>query len=183
MTRPRRPPPSRPRPARPARAAAARLLGPPAALAALAGAPACSDDDGGEVVTIPYAIGFPSVAAAVAADEVQVGAYPDAGESTCLSLVQKRRSQQVLPAPVAPPVSIAPCDVADAPAIETGVGRVALLAVARRQGADFLIGCAVQDVARGVAPASIPLALFSNAVAVPATACTTLSSHCGGACE
>lgn len=152
---------------------------------ASASASACVDDEGSaEPVRIAYTVAFPSIAAAVAVDEVQIGAYPDEGPSTCLSLVQKRSSQLDLPAPVAPPVAGPPCALAggDVASIEAGFGRVALLVVARRQGADFLIGCTVQSVTENVESVRVPLTLFNNTVVVPETTCATLSSHCGGGC-
>jgi hypothetical protein len=156
-----------------------------AAIVVGAGAGACAHDESDAApVRIAYTVAFPSIAAAVAADEVQIGAYPDEGPSTCLSLVQKRSSQLDLPAPVAPPVAGTPCALAgdDAASIEAGFGRIALLVVARRQGADFLIGCTMQSVTEHVESARVPLTLFSNTVVVPETTCATLSSHCGGGC-
>lgn len=152
--------------------------------AALAGG-GCKDDDAASE-RIAYTVAFPSIAAAVAADELQIGAYPDEGASTCLSLVQKRRTQQALPTPVSPPVTVAPCGVqagGDGAAIEAALGRVALLVVARRQGTDFLIGCTEQEIVDNVEPVRIPLTLFSNTVVVPPTECDSLSSRCGGACQ
>jgi hypothetical protein len=124
-------------------------------------------------------------AAAVAVEELQIGAYPDEGPSTCLSLVQKRLSQQALPSPVSPAATVSPCSVMasdTSSSIEASFGRVALLVVARRQGADFLIGCSKQRIAENVEPVRVPLTLFSNTVVVPATTCGSLSTHCGGGC-
>ncbi|HEU4408003.1 MAG TPA: hypothetical protein VFS43_22265 [Polyangiaceae bacterium] len=156
-----------------------------AALAALAAGACSGDGDEGPAERVAYTVAFPSIAAAVAAEELQIRAYPDEGPSTCLSLVQKRRSQQALPEAASPLVTVAPCGVqggGDGAAIETALGRFALLVVARRQGADFLIGCAVQEVAEGVEPVRVPLTLFSNTVVVPPTTCASLSSRCSNGC-
>jgi hypothetical protein len=168
-----------PAPGAPRRRALARLA---LAVPLAAGAGACDD---APPERIAYTVAFPSLAAAVAAEELQIGAYPDEGPSTCLSLVQKRRSQQALPSPVRPPVSVAPCGLqagGDGGALETDLGRVALLVVARRQNSDFLIGCTVQEVADEAEPVRVPLTLFSDVVVVPPTTCTSLATRCGGGC-
>ncbi|HQY64197.1 MAG: hypothetical protein IPF92_22280 [Myxococcales bacterium] len=136
-----------------------------------------------------YSLVFPSVAAAVAAESVQVFVFdaPAANRATlCSELVSLRRSGRPLN-PLARGPVLRVCD-AQSPQggqgeLTVGYGDRAFLAVALRQGEDFLMGCAVQNVGTGDAPAKVYLAPASPKVTVPATTCSSLSDACGGRCK
>ncbi len=133
-----------------------------------------------------YAIVFPSTAAAVSADSVKVFVF-DAADSgvdrLCPNLVIARRSNQALPSPLAESRTTPPCDlVLGKGQITVSYGVRAILAVAQKEGADYLIGCAVQNVAEGSAQVPVQLALASSTVSVPPTTCATLTDHCSNRC-
>jgi hypothetical protein len=144
---------------------------------------ACSSSgsDGGGT----YTLAFPSTAAAVAADGVQVLVFDasDAGATFCTDLVVARRSSQALPKALVESKVVTPCDmVAGLGQVTIPFGLRAVLAVAQKGGQDYLIGCALQQVGSGDAQVPVQLALASTTVTVPATTCASLSDHCGGRC-
>jgi hypothetical protein len=133
-----------------------------------------------------YEIAFPSIAAAVAVDTVQVLVFDT---SDCTTLVESRRSGQPLPPTIlaGPPTS--PCSLASGGgSLSVSNGNRALLAIAQypdpvtHQDKDFLIGCVVQNIADGSAVVPIRLTLINQTVAVPPTTCMTLSQHCSKQC-
>ena len=131
-----------------------------------------------------YTVQFPSTAAAVATETVEVYVFDQSG-GECFSLVQKRQSHQVLPTPLITSSPVKPCDIenAGAGAVTVPFGKVSVLAVAVRKNADFLIGCTDANVNEASANVIVSLALASTSVSVPTTACTELQAHCASTCE
>lgn len=159
------------------RRAAAALVG---GLAALAGCGDSAPSNGS------YSLVFPSVAAAVASESVQVFVFdaPANKRATlCSELISARRTRRPLnPLTQGPAVRV--CDAQSGQGeLTVGYGDRAFLAVALRQGEDFLIGCALENVGTGDAPTKVFLAPASTKVTVPATTCSTLSDACGGRCK
>ena len=146
----------------------------------------CSAKDAPAAPTT-YGLTFPSTAAAVAADEVdiQVFAIPSLTTSdVCEDLVTKVASGQALPATLADTTPIATCSLLEGSSgsINVSVGPRAFLATATHAGATLLVGCAVENVTGGQLLVPIDLALVSDTVPVPTTTCTTLSAHCKQKC-
>jgi hypothetical protein len=134
-----------------------------------------------------YTITFPSTAAAVATDTVQVLVF-DAGTSDsgniCFELITKRKSNQQLPTPIVTTAPTTPCDLElnGAGAVTIPFGNVAVLVAAQRQGTDFLLGCAVQSLSSDNPTVNVSLTLAGAGVSVPPSTCTNLSPHCKGNC-
>ena len=143
--------------------------------------------DGGAAASGAYTIKFPSTAAAVATDTVQVFVFQDTGDGgagTCFSLVQKRQSHQALPTALITSDPITPCEMAAGTgAVTIPFGKVAVLAVAVRKGSDFLLGCEQTELSQANPSIEVDLSLASTSVSVPTTVCTSLSSHCTGGCN
>jgi hypothetical protein len=159
-----------------------RLVFLPLVLACTSGSSASSPSGG------TYTITFPSTAAAVATDSVQVLVF-DAGqdaagvEHVCPGLVQLRRTHQQLPPRLleAPPAS--PCDLLGGTGTVTiPYGSRALLAVAERGGRDFLIGCSIENVTQNSELSPIDLTLIDDQTTVPATGCAKSSDFCQHKC-
>jgi hypothetical protein len=164
------------------RRAAQRGVALAAALTCVCACSAASDPS-----RVEYNVTFPSTAAAVAADGLEIHVF-DAAEAdlagdVCASLVVRRRSDQDLPAALVARTDLTPCALhAGQGTLSVSYGSRAFLVVAQRARQDFLIGCAYVDLSATTAPVEIPLALFATTIAVPATTCASLSDHCAGGC-
>ena len=141
-----------------------------------------------------YTLQFPSTAAAVATDQVQLlifdaPADPAARTNLCPNLIQARKRLDKLdPVVINQPVNI--CELlAGLKPVTLPYGDKAVLAVGQRKdpGAsdyrDFLIGCAIQTIGDGDAPLPIHLALLDVGSPVPETTCTSVSGFCSGQCQ
>ena len=164
------------------RRAAPRGVALAAALACVCACSAASDPS-----RIEYDVTFPSTAAAVAADGVEIhvfdAAKPDVAGDVCASLIVRRRTGQDLPAALVARSDLTPCALrAGQGALAVSYGSRAFLVVAQRARQDFLIGCAYVELSATTAPVEIPLALFATTIAVPTTTCPSLSDHCAGGC-
>ncbi|AKV03476.1 hypothetical protein AKJ09_10139 [Labilithrix luteola] len=156
------------------------------ALAALLIA-ACSAGES-DPSTGTYTVQFPSTSAAIATDSVQLFVFdvgagdPNARTTICQNLLQSRKRHDPMSAIVEnPPVTT--CELLQgAKPISVPYGEHAVLAIGARRGADFLMGCTVQTFGDGNAPIAIPLALADITVAVPATACNSVSDFCAKTC-
>ena len=134
-----------------------------------------------------YSVAFPSTAAAVATDTVQllvfeVPAAPDQRADFCLTLIQGRKRQD----PQKPILLNAPVNICEMlggrKPFTIPYGEKAVLAVAKRKMNDFLIGCSIETFGDGDAPLEIDLALVDVGVAVPDTPCATVSDFCTQKC-
>ena len=134
-----------------------------------------------------YSVAFPSTAAAVATDTVQllvfeVPAAPDQRADFCLTLIQGRKRQD----PQKPILLNAPVNICEMlggrKPFTIPYGEKAVLAVAKRKMNDFLIGCAIETFGEGDAPLAIDLALVDVGVAVPDTPCATVGDFCTQKC-
>jgi hypothetical protein len=148
-----------------------------------------------------YAINFPSTSTAVATDTVEVLAFDAtdaiATASDCLTLITKQKSQADLPKA---PVLLARTQVTPVCSLLDGTGgadagaslgalagltygKRTLLAVGRRQGQDFVIGCATAEITSAESTIEIQVQPANETVVVPQTACTSVSDKCNGGCN
>jgi hypothetical protein len=134
-----------------------------------------------------YTVSFPSTAAAVATDTVQllvfeVPSAPAQRNDFCLTLIQGRKRQD----PQKPILANAPVNICEMlggrKPITIPYGEKAVLAIAKRKSTDFLIGCAIQTFGDGDALLDIDLALVDVGVAVPDTTCATVGDFCQQHC-
>lgn len=135
-----------------------------------------------------YTLAFPSTAAAVATDSVQilVFAVPSPADRThlCQDLLRARRSREPLQ-PVVESPAHGTCAILsgnEATAVNIPYGEHALMAVGVRNGADFLLGCSIQTIGDGDAPLPIVLSLADPTVGVPDTVCTSVGQFCAKQC-
>ena len=148
-----------------------------------------SDTDSSGPSAAAYRIEFPSTAAAVASETVQVFVFDATDASSkgtdCLTLVIKRKSKAALPGALAQSVPAAPCELlSGSKGGISGVtyGSRSFLAVTQRGDDDFFLGCSLAEVSDGGPPVEIPLAPAGPTVSVPDTDCTELSEKCSGGC-
>jgi hypothetical protein len=134
-----------------------------------------------------YSVTFPSTAAAVATDTVQLLVFevptaPDARADFCLTLIQGRKRQD----PQKPILSNTPVNICEMlggrKPITIPYGEKAVLAVAKRKMNDFLIGCTIETFGDGDAPLDIDLALVDVGVSVPDSPCATVGDFCSQKC-
>jgi hypothetical protein len=156
-----------------------------AALVTAVVAVGCSAKDAA-IAPTSVTLTFPSVAAAVASDAVQIQVFDETGASdlsgACEDLVAQVGSNQSLPGALVDNNTTA-CDLASGNAPFTvGVGARAFLVTASSNGTTILIGCSVENVAGGQLLVPVDLVPLSDSVVLPATSCTTLSDHCNGGC-
>lgn len=155
------------------------------AVLACAGVCACGTKASGPS-TWSYSLDFGSVAAAVSVDTVEIAVFDGTTDATkCETLVQKRRSKAELPKAVST-ASSSVCDLASGKTQTTvNYGTFRVLAVAKRQGQDWFIGCNTQYVTRDEDPGTLAIALtnFGDNTIVAGTACQTVTDHCNGACQ
>jgi len=161
--------------AKPFRAAA---LAAASCAALLAGCSAKTDPQPTGNVTVA----FPSVAAAAANDTIELLVFDASDPSTCLDVVEKRRTGQALPKPLLDVPAVATCSFAPGKPVDVGFGKRAFLVIGQRGGKDFLVGCMVQGIGDAPVTVTIPVTLVSNTVAVPETTCVQLSDHCQDRC-
>ena len=141
-----------------------------------------------------YTVQFPSTAAAVATDFVQVLVFevrtPEDRANICQELITTRLTTPASLMPSVPPATAANiCEMrAGVKAVTVPYGEHALLAIAQRkdrqdQVKDFMIGCAIMTIGDGDAPLSIPVRLVSVNVPVPPTTCGSVGEYCAGSCQ
>lgn len=145
-----------------------------------------SDPTGGA-----YTVAFPSTAAAVATDSVQIFVFDVTDQnraSICLQVITTRSAAPgtLAPTQTAAPVNICEMNLGQKP-ITFAYGEHAILAVGQRKDAqgslqDFLIGCAVMTIGEGDAPLPIPVHLVSAGTPVPVTKCGSVGEFCGNRC-
>lgn len=141
-----------------------------------------------------YSIEFPSTAAAIATDVVQILVFdvksPEDRSKLCQDLIVARLTSPDTLEPSVPPT--APANVCELLAGRQEVlvpyGEHALIAVAQKkdaQGAarDFMIGCSIMTLGEGDAPLPISLHLVSVNRGVPATTCGSVGEFCAGTCN
>lgn len=160
-----------------------RALAALGAVAALTVACGASSDP----ASVTYTLQFPSTAAAVYADSVQLLVFDapagPARASLCSSLVQKRRSQQELGPRLAEVNLGNVCETRDQKRpVTVDFGEVALLAVGQHGGTDFYIGCSLQSVGDGALPVPIYMTPIHDRE-TPATTCTSVSQFCSKGCN
>lgn len=130
---------------------------------------------------------FPSTAAAVSTESLQVLVFDHDATGGCLELVQKRRTNQPLPPALVTAGPTPSCEffAGAAPNVRVDYGARSVLIIGQRAAQDWLIGCTEAQVGDegGVSPlVQVPLTLASRTVSVPATTCTTLGDHCANRC-
>jgi hypothetical protein len=163
-----------------------------ALLGAALAAPGCTSGEA-EPSKGVYTVAFPSTAAAVATDFVQILVFdvksPADRVGLCEQLITARLTgDAVVPAvPPAPAANICEMRAGRKP-VPVPYGEHALVAIAQKkdkqdQLKDFLIGCAIMTVGDGDAPLPIPVRLVSVNQPVPATTCGSVGEYCDGKCE
>lgn len=163
-------------------------------VAAVAAALVAGCSSGDESTGGTYTLSFPSTAAAVATDFVQVLVFDapggEARTTFCQTLIQKRKAKEQL-RPVATGAEMPICEALIQPnrrPVVVPYGDKAVLAVARRQTSpgrleDFLIGCNLQTFGDGSAPLPVSLSLVDIGSSVPRTDCAALSDWCSQKCR
>ena len=135
-----------------------------------------------------YTIAFPSTAAAVATDFVQILVFDVSGDkgSLCQDLITQRATApgDLTPSinPPERPVNICAMLMGRLP-VNLPYGEHALVAIAQRKDAqsnlkDFMIGCAIMTIGDGDAPIPIPVRLVNVSTPVPATKCGSVGEFC-----
>lgn len=130
-----------------------------------------------------YTIQFPSTAAAVATDTVQLLLFDlpkTQAERTalCETLIQERKRKD-LRKPALQNQSVNICEMSQGRRpITIPYGEKAVFAIAQRRGADFMVGCSIQTFGQGDVPLPISMALVDVGNAVPETTCSTVSDFC-----
>lgn len=135
-----------------------------------------------------YIIKFPSTAAAVATDQVQLLIFdfpPEQREVVCPNLVQARKKREPQsPSVTGPVVNI--CEMLRGmKPIVVPYGEKAVLAVAIRKGGDYMLGCMLHtfgDEDDEATKLSLPVALVDVGQPVPETNCTSVGDFCSNAC-
>jgi hypothetical protein len=133
-----------------------------------------------------YTVQFPSTAAAVATDYVQVFVYdfpPDQRAFACSNLIAARKHKDTSTKPllIGPQVNV--CELLNgAKPITVPFGEMAVMAVGLRKTDDFLVGCVIETFGAGDAELAIPLELIDLTVPVPVSACTSVSDRCKQVC-
>lgn len=130
-----------------------------------------------------YTLNFPSTAAAVATDTVQLFVFdapktPAARSGFCQELIQARKRKE----PQRPVTSNQPVNICELlqgrKPITIDYGDRAILALAQRRGVDFMIGCTLQTLGDGDAPIPIDLGLLDVGNPVPDTDCSSVGDFC-----
>jgi hypothetical protein len=134
-----------------------------------------------------YTIAFPSTAAAVATDSVQLLLFDlpkTLAERTsfCETLIQARkRNGLAKPALQNAPVNV--CELLQGrKPITIPYGERAVFAVAQRKGTDFMLGCSIQTFGQGDAPLPVALSLVDVGNFVPETTCSSVGDFCALKC-
>jgi len=156
-------------------------------------AAACSAGEGGPTAGA-YTVQFPSTAAAVATDFVQVLVFdvktPAQRPALCQDLITGRiRGDKQTPSvdPPAPAANI--CEMlAGRKPVPIPYGEKAIMVVAQRkdrQGAlqDFMVGCSVMTIGDGDAPLPVALRLVNVNQPVPDTQCGSVGEYCADKCR
>ncbi|HEY8074887.1 MAG TPA: hypothetical protein VIF62_12275 [Labilithrix sp.] len=139
-----------------------------------------------------YTVQFPSTAAAVATDYVQVFAYDfpaDQRNFACADLIASRAATSNSAQPIFTGPRVNVCELLNgAKPITVPYGEHAVLAVGLRVNGsatdDFLVGCTIQTFGDGNAPLSIFLELVDlTNLKVPATTCTSIGDRCNSTCK
>jgi hypothetical protein len=132
-----------------------------------------------------YTVQFPSTAAAVATDRVQIVVYdvdPAKRGTLCQNLIAARKRREPTKAAVTNG-AVNTCELFyGKKPITVPYGEKALLAIGVRKDQDFLIGCAIGTFGDGDAPVVIPLTLVDVANGVPDTQCVTVDDFCQKRC-
>jgi hypothetical protein len=139
--------------------------------------------------TASYTVKFPSTAAAVATDQVQLLVFPVAAaerEVVCPNLIQARKRRDPLsPVVTGPVVNI--CEMLrGVKPITVPYGEHAVLAVAIRKGVDYMLGCQIHtfgDAESDATALAVPVALIDVGQPVPDTNCTNVSDFCNNVCK
>ncbi len=168
---------------------AARLTFPSAALTALCAVAAsiatsaCAQKEPAAPADVAFDIEFPSVAAAIALDNVKL--YIFDGALGCNDLVRKRQTDQALPAAlVERPVT--PCDFQKGTVVDFELelkSTFTVLAVGQAGGVDLLVGCAIQTDFGATRALPVSLTYVDATKKIPDTTCARLSDKCNGACQ
>lgn len=160
---------------------AGRLIVPFFALLALTAA--CTAKESASPADVGFDVEFPSVAAAVALDNVKI--YVFDGAMNCNDLVRKRQTDQALPATLIEK-PVVPCDIQRGVGIDFEIAlrsTVTILAVGQAAGTDLLVGCVVEADFGSTKALPVSLTYVDATKKIPDTTCARLSDKCNGACK
>jgi hypothetical protein len=150
------------------------------------GLSACGGSDDSSTEAAMFTVSFPSFAAAVATDSLQVSIF-DAQNSPdlCHELVRARTAGSTLPSqPLVTGERFTPCQAGQVKLPPVTFGDRALLVVGESAGKDVLIGCQHVTMSAGQTELPIPLALAAiGTEGMAPTTCRTLRDHCDGRCR
>jgi hypothetical protein len=134
--------------------------------------------------TTQYTLEFPSTAAAVGADTVQVFVFDHSQPKTdCTSLISGRAAKN-LPPSIAQTDQVPLCDVlsgAKGKIPDVAYGSVSFLAVTQRNGVDYFTGCVSVQLSATSAPVGIQLQAATTSP-IPTTNCMNVSDFCSKGC-
>ncbi len=134
-----------------------------------------------------YTVNFPSVAAAVATDTVQLFVFDAKGQdpnSVCSELMLKVKSKQDLGPSILTGPAITPCDLAaGAKSITIPYGEKAIVALGQSGNVTLLAGCVEETVGAGNLPIAISVGIVNTKASVKSTTCTKLSDFCTQQCK
>ncbi len=134
-----------------------------------------------------YTLQFPSTAAAVATDTVQLlffDVLPTPAERTaqCANIIQARKRKD-LQKPAFQNTSVNVCELAlGKKPVTIPYGEHVVFAIAVRTNADFMVGCNIQTFGQGNAPLPIAMSLVDVSNPVPDTTCGSVSDFCAKKC-
>ncbi len=134
-----------------------------------------------------YTLQFPSTAAAVATDTVQLlffDVLPTPAERTaqCANIIQARKRKDPQK-PAFQNTSVNICELAlGKKPVTIPYGEHVVFAIAVRTNEDFMVGCNIQTFGQGNAPLPIAMSLVDVSNPVPDTTCGSVSDFCGKKC-
>ncbi|HSO36886.1 MAG TPA: hypothetical protein VLT33_30375 [Labilithrix sp.] len=134
-----------------------------------------------------YTLQFPSTAAAVATDTVQL-LFFDVPKTQaeraqlCANIIQARKRKDPQK-PAFQNTSVNICELSQGKKpVTIPYGEHAVFAIAVRSGEDFMLGCSIQTFGRGDAPLPIALSLVDVGNPVPDTTCGSVTDFCSRKC-
>ena len=134
-----------------------------------------------------YTLQFPSTAAAVATDTVQLlffDVLPTQAERSgqCASIIQARERKDPQ-RPQFQNTSVNICELSQGKKpVSIPYGEHVVFAIAVRSNVDFMVGCNIQTFGKGNAPLPIAMSLVDVRNPVPDTTCGSVTDFCQSKC-
>ena len=134
-----------------------------------------------------YTLQFPSTAAAVATDTVQLlffDVLPTQAERSvqCATIIQARKRKDPQK-PAFQNTSVNICELSQGKKpVTIPYGEHVVFAIAVRSNTDFMVGCNIQTFGKGDAPLPIAMSLVDVGNPVPDTTCGSVTDFCQSKC-